>query len=61
MRNMSLKRQFGMCRDIRVFGIGSFVRYFLGIVGILRFCDFMNFPSHCNTLIFQSCTLCFQE
>ena len=50
-----------MCRDIRVFGIGSFVRYSLGIVGILRFCDFMNFPSHCNTLIFQSCTLCFQE
>ena len=35
--------------------------YFLGIVGILRFCDFVNFLSRRNTLILQSCSLCFQK
>ena len=39
----------------------SFMRYFLGIVGILGFCDFVIFLSHYNTLILQSCSLCFQE
>ena len=41
--------------------LGSFVRYFLGIVGILGFYNFMIFPSRRNTLIFQSCILGFQE
>ena len=50
-----------MCRDERVSENGSFVKYFLGIMGILRFCDFVIFPNRCNTLILQSCTLCFQE
>ena len=36
------------------------MRYFLGIVGILRFCDVVIFPSRRNTLIFQSCSMCFQ-
>ena len=48
-----------MCKD--VLEIVGFVRYFLGIVGILGFCDFMIFPSRRNTLILQSCSLCFQE
>ena len=47
-----------MC--VRVLGIESFVRYFISIVGIIRFCDFMFFPSHHNTLILQSCTLVFR-
>ena len=37
------------------------MRYFIGIVGILGFCDFMIFPNRHNTLILQSCSLCFQE
>ena len=37
------------------------MRYFLGIVGILRFCDFVIFPSRHDTLILQSCSLCLQE
>ena len=28
-----------MCRDVMVFGIKSFVRYFLDIVGIVGLCD----------------------
>ena len=40
-----------MCRDVRVLGIESFVRYFLGIVGILGFWDLVNFPSCRNTLM----------
>ena len=35
--------------------------YFLGIVNILGFCDVVIFPSRHNTLILQSCSLCFQE
>ena len=49
-----------MCTDVRVLGIKSFVRYFLSIVGIIRFCDFMFFPSCRNTLILQSCTPVFR-
>ena len=45
-----------MCTNVRVLGIESFLRYFLYIVGIIRFCDFMFFPSRRNMLIFQSCT-----
>ena len=41
-----------MCKDVRVWEIESFIKYFLGIVGILGFCDFMIFPSRRNTLIF---------
>ena len=37
------------------------MRYFLDIVGILEFCDFVIFPNFHNTLILQSCTLSFQE
>ena len=33
--------------------------YFLNIVGILGFCDFVIFPSRHNTLILQSYSLCF--
>ena len=47
--------------DVRVRVLGSFVRYFLGIVGIRGFYNFMIFPSCRNTLIFQSCILGFQE
>ena len=46
------------CKGLRV---ESFMRNFLGTVGILGFCDFMIFPSRRNTLILQSCSLCFQE
>ena len=46
-----------MRRDVRVLGIGSIVRYFLSIMGILGFCDFVIFLSRCNTLILHSCTL----
>ena len=35
------------------------MRYFLGIVGILGFCDFMIFPSRRNTLILRSCIFVF--
>ena len=34
-----------MCRDVRVLKIESFMRYFLGSVGIIGFCDFLIFPS----------------
>ena len=46
-----------MCREIRVLGIGSIIRCFLGIVGMQGFCAFVNFPSLHNTLMLQSCTL----
>ena len=36
------------------------MRYFLGIVGILGFHDFVFFPS-CYMLILQSCTLVFRR
>ena len=49
-----------MCRDVRVLEIESFIRYFISIVDILRFCDFMIFPNRRNTLIFKSRSLCFQ-
>ena len=39
----------------------EFVRYFLDNVGILGFCDFVIFHYYHNTLILQSCSLCFQE
>ena len=49
---------FDVCTDVRVLRIESSVRYFLGIVGILGFCNFVFFfSSRRNTLIFQSCTL----
>ena len=35
--------------------------YFLGIVGILGFCNFVITTSRRNTMILQSCSLCFQE
>ena len=44
-----------MCIDVRVREIESFMRYFLSIMGILGFCDFVIFISLRNTLIFQSC------
>ena len=50
-----------MCRDVRVWEIENFMRYFLSIVGILGFCDFVIFPIRRNTLILQYCSLCFQE
>ena len=37
------------------------MRYFLGIVSILGFCEFVIFPNRLNTLILQSCTVCFQN
>ena len=40
-----------MCRDVRVLGICSIKRYFLCIMGILGFCDFVIFPNRLNTLI----------
>ena len=46
------------CKDLRDW---EFIRYFLGIVGILRFCDFVIFLSYRNTLILKSYSLCFQE
>ena len=46
-----------MCRDVRVREIESFMRYFLSIMGILRFCDFVIFLNLRNTLIFQSCSV----
>ena len=33
----------------------------LGIMGILEFCDFVIFSNHDDTLIVQSCTLCFKN
>ena len=50
-----------MCRDVGVLEIESFIRYFLGIMGILGFCAFVIFPSCRNALILQSCSLCFQQ
>ena len=35
--------------------------FFFSIMSILRFCYFVIFPNCHTTLIFQSCTLCFQE
>ena len=37
------------------------MRYFLGILGIFGFSDFVIFPNRRNTLILESCSLCFQE
>ena len=37
------------------------MRYFLGIVGILGFCDVVIFPCRRNTLILQFFFMCFQE
>ena len=39
----------------------SFVKYFLNSVSILWFYDFMICLIRRNTLILQSCTICFQE
>ena len=39
--DIGLLRLHNMSRDIRVLGIGSIERCFLGIMGILRFCDFV--------------------
>ena len=50
-----------MCTDVRVLKIESFVIYFLGIVSILGFYDFVIFPNRLNTLILKSYSLCFQE
>ena len=50
-----------MCRDVRVREIESLMRYFLGIVSILGFCNVVIFPSRRNTLILQFCFLSFQE
>ena len=50
-----------MCRDVRVGEIGSLMRWFFSIVGILGFCDFVIFPNRRNNLIFQFCSMCFQE
>ena len=50
-RKMSLQRLHSLCIDVRILRIESIVRYFLGIVGILEFCDFVIFPSHRNTLM----------
>ena len=44
-----------MCKEIKVLWIVSFVRYFLVIVGILGFYDFVIFPSRYNTLILLFC------
>ena len=35
--------------------------YFLSIVGILRFCDFVIFPNRHNTLILQFCFYVFKN
>ena len=54
---MSLSRLHDLCIDVRVLGIDIFMRYFLGIVGIVGFCYFVIFfPNRCNTSILQSCT-----
>ena len=50
-----------LCTNVRVLGIESSVRYFFDIVGNLGFCDIVTFPSRHDTLILQSCYLCFQE
>ena len=34
------------------------MKYFLGNVSIIGFCDFVIFPSRRNTLILQSCSPC---
>ena len=34
-REIGLSSLFDVCKDIKVLGIESFVRYFIGIVGIL--------------------------
>ena len=34
-----LEERFGVSTNVRVLGAGSFVRYFLDIVGILRFSE----------------------
>ena len=48
MRGKSYKRDkfvktIYVCRDVKVLGIGSIVRYFLSIIGILWFCYFVIF------------------
>ena len=43
-----------MCIDILVLWIWSFVRYFLGIVGILGFCDFFYSSQYDDTSILYS-------
>ena len=48
-----------MCRDIRVREIESFIMYFLGIMGIIGFCNFIIFPSSRNTLMLKYCSICF--
>ena len=37
IRKMGLKKLFDIYRDVTILEIGSFVRYFLSIVGILEF------------------------
>ena len=43
-----------MCRNVRVLGIESFMRHFLGIVGILMFCDFSWSLQYLDTPILYS-------
>ena len=40
---MSLSRLHDLCIDVRVLEIDIFMRYFLGIVGIVGFCYFVIF------------------
>ena len=36
-------REFNVCINVMVLGIESYVRYFLGIMDIIGFCDFVIF------------------
>ena len=51
MRERLACKGYILCQDVRVLGIESVIRYFLGIVGILEFCDFVIFISCCSTWI----------
>ena len=50
-----------MCRCTGFMDCEFFMRYFLDIVGIIGFCDFVIFLNRHYYLILQFCFLCFQK
>ena len=50
-----------MSKNVRVLGAGSFVRYFLDIVGILRFSEFFVVVDSSKYFDTPILSLCFQE
>ena len=56
-----LLERFSVSKNVSVLGLGVFVRYFLGIVGILRFSEFFHVVDSSQYFDTPILSLCFQE